>query len=105
MAPIAAVPGVLLSLLLLGGVALEFELSEPVGVSMPTVMAGMLVVLVVPLLSVPLRHAFRKITAAVDLAVLVMVQIRFLAFPVALAAGAVTLKAPGVPLTEPIPVV
>ena len=75
MAPTAAVPGVLLSLLLLGGVALEVELSEPVDVNMPAVMAGMLVVLVVPLLSVPLRHALRKITET--LALLVKVQVMF----------------------------
>ena len=42
---------------------------------MPAVIAGMLVVLVVPLLSVPLCQVFCKITVAVGLAVLVYVQV------------------------------
>ena len=71
MAPTAAVPGVLLVLLLLGTDAAENESTAPVGVVMPAVMAGMWVLLVVPLLSVPLRQVFCKITVAVDVAVLV----------------------------------
>ena len=65
MAPTKALPGVLLVLLLLGGVAPDVESTAPVGMIMPAAIAGILVVLVVPLLSVPLIQVFCKITAAI----------------------------------------
>ena len=64
MAPTAAAPGVLLVLLLLGGVAPDVEFTTPVAVTIPVLRAGMVVVLVVPLLSVPLRQVFCKMIDA-----------------------------------------